>query len=173
MTSPSHEEQASSVTPPKLSSKEIDELLALRLIAKLATTDRSGTIHLVPMWFLRDSDRLLIPTSRLTHKYRNVKRTPSASVMVDISRSGLDLRGVLIRGSVELIEGDDAKRLNHSIHQRYVTVTGLDQPEVSDYLNGDDVTIAVSIDHIVSWNNAGSPAGEALLQSGHSLPLDL
>ncbi len=101
MTNPSHEEMEA-VAPPRLSAKEIDGLLAMRVIAKLATTDRGGTIHLVPMWFVRDSDRILIPTSRFTHKYRNVKRTPSASVMVDISRSGLDLRGVLIRGPVGL-----------------------------------------------------------------------
>jgi general stress protein 26 len=171
MTSPFPDDAASAA--PHLSPQEIDDLLALRLIAKLATFDRAGTIHLVPMWFMRDSDRILIPTSRLTRKYRNVRRRPMASVMIDLSRSGLDLRGVLIRGSVEIVEGPEALELNHAIHLRYVTPEGLEQPEVGGYLSGDDVTIAVSMDNVVSWNNAGSPAGVALTRTGRHRPIDL
>jgi general stress protein 26 len=71
-----------------------------RLIANLATVDSNGTIHVLPMWFLRIGDDICIPTSSHTHKYRNVKARPQASVMVDISREGLNLKGVLIKGKV-------------------------------------------------------------------------
>jgi nitroimidazol reductase NimA-like FMN-containing flavoprotein (pyridoxamine 5'-phosphate oxidase superfamily) len=166
-------EAAETIAPPRLSADEVDELLSKTLIAKLGTVDPSGTIHIVPMWFERVDSHIHIPTSHVTRKYRNLAGRPFASVMVDISRSGLDLRGVLIRGAVDLVEGDEARAFNRSIHRRYVTAEGLQQPEVAAYLSdGDDVTIRVSMDDIVSWNNAGSPAGMALIASGNAHPLD-
>jgi general stress protein 26 len=49
-----------------LSSVEIDKLLSMRLIANLATLDKYGSIHLMPMWFLRINNDICIPTSRYT-----------------------------------------------------------------------------------------------------------
>ena len=87
--------------PPVLAPADIEKLLSMRLIANLATIDDDGGIHMVPMWFLRIADDICIPTSRNTYKYHNLR--PSASVMIDVSRAGLNLKGVLIRGGVELI----------------------------------------------------------------------
>jgi hypothetical protein len=41
--------------------------------------------------------------------------------MIDVSRAGLDLKGVLIRGRVEFVYGEEARRINLSIHLKYVT----------------------------------------------------
>lgn len=173
MTSRSRNESKAAVTPPKLSPAEVDALLSMRLIAKLATIDDDGRIHLVPMWFRREGRYIFIPTSRFTRKYHNLARRPWCSLVVDISRSGLDLRGVLVRGSVELLEGAEARRLNRSIHERYVTDEGLQQEAVSVYLvEGDDITIRIEIDNMVTWNHAGSPAGRALAETGAFHQLD-
>jgi nitroimidazol reductase NimA-like FMN-containing flavoprotein (pyridoxamine 5'-phosphate oxidase superfamily) len=159
-------------TTPHLSTRETDELLSRTLVANIATVDPSGTVHIVPIWYERVDSHIHLPTSHRTRKYRNLVRHPFASVMVDVSRAGLDLRGVLIRGAVELVEGGDAKLLNRSIHLRYVSPEGLEQLEVAAYLSaGDDVTIRLSMDHIVTWNNAASPAGGALIASGNVRPL--
>ena len=85
--------------PLVLSSAETDELLSMTLVANLATIDDDGSIHLVPMWFLRIGNNIYIPTSHHTHKYRNLRVRPRASVMIDVSKAGLNLKGVLIRGS--------------------------------------------------------------------------
>jgi general stress protein 26 len=164
---------AAATKPPALSSTEIDELLSKTLIANLATLDKDGGIHISPMWFLRIDNDICIPTSSHTHKYRNLQARPRASVMIDISRAGLNLRGVLIRGRVELSYGEIAKQINHSIHLKYVTPEGLNDPEVASYLSeGDDVTIKVHMDHLVSWNLSDSKAGRALTIGGWFRPLD-
>jgi nitroimidazol reductase NimA-like FMN-containing flavoprotein (pyridoxamine 5'-phosphate oxidase superfamily) len=164
---------AAATKPPVLSSAEIDELLSKTLIANLGTLDTDGGIHILPMWFLRIDNDICIPTSSHTHKYRNLKARPHASVMIDISRAGLNLRGVLIRGQVELLYGEIAKQINHSIHLKYVTPEGLNDPEVASYLSkGDDITIKVHMDHLVSWNLSDSKAGKALSRSGWIRPLD-
>lgn len=80
-----HMSDASVTRPPVLSSVEIDELLSKTLIANLATLDNDGGIHILPMWFLRINNDICIPTSHYTHKYRNLKARPRASVMIDIS----------------------------------------------------------------------------------------
>lgn len=88
----SHPPDAAENKPPALSSTEIDDLLSKTLIANLATIDEDGGIHLLPMWFLRMGNDIYIPTSHRTHKYRNLRARPRASVMIDISKAGLNLK---------------------------------------------------------------------------------
>jgi nitroimidazol reductase NimA-like FMN-containing flavoprotein (pyridoxamine 5'-phosphate oxidase superfamily) len=160
--------------PPVLSSTEIDKILSMTLIANLATLNNDGDIHLLPMWFLRVGNDICIPTSRYTHKYRNLRARTRESVMIDVSRAGLDLKGVLIRGRVELVYGEDeARQINRSFHLKYVTPEGLSDVNVSAYLyKGDDVTVKIHMDHLISWNLAGSRSGKALSVSGGFRPLD-
>ena len=161
------------VKPPSLSSAEIDKILSMTLFANLATLGEDNTIHIVPMWFIRLGNDICIPTSRHTRKYRNLKARPYASVMIDISREGLDLKGVLIRGPVELVEGEEARKINHQIHLKYVTEEGLNERSVASYLSkGDDVTVRINMEHIVNWNLADSKAGRALRVKGGSRQLD-
>jgi nitroimidazol reductase NimA-like FMN-containing flavoprotein (pyridoxamine 5'-phosphate oxidase superfamily) len=166
-------DDAAATKPPVLNSAEIDDLLSKTLIANLATLDNDGGIHILPMWFLRIDNDICIPTSSHTHKYRNLQARQRASVMIDISRAGLDLRGVLIRGRVELLHGELARQINHSIHLKYVTSEALNDSEVASYLSkGDDITIKVHIDHLISWNLSNSKAGKALRMGGWFRPLD-
>jgi nitroimidazol reductase NimA-like FMN-containing flavoprotein (pyridoxamine 5'-phosphate oxidase superfamily) len=159
--------------PPVLAPAEIQKLLSMRLIANLATIDDDGGIHLVPMWFLRVADGICIPTSRNTHKYDNLRKRPHASVMIDVSRAGLNLKGVLIRGRVELIYGEETLRINRSIHSKYVMSEAPNNVKVASYLSeGDDVTMKVHMDRIISWNLNDSNAGKALSVGGWFYPLD-
>src|SRR5580765_619849 len=101
------------------------------------------------------------------------KPRPYASVMIDISRAGLDLRGVLIKGRVVLVEGDEAQRINRAIHLKYVTLEGLSDSNVASYLSkGDDITVKNHMDHLNNWNLVDSEAGMALRTGGWSRPLD-
>lgn len=159
----SHPPDAAENKPPALSSTEIDDLLSKTLIANMATIDEDGGIHLLPMWFLRMGNDICIPTSHHTHKYRNLRARPRASVMIDISKAGLNLKGVLIRGQVDLIEGEEAQRINRCIHLKYVTPDALKDPIVASYLSkGDDVTVKVHMDSLISWNLSDSKAGRVL-----------
>src|SRR5215467_2583447 len=93
--------------------------------------------------------------------------------MIDVSRAGLNLKGVLIKGGVELIYGEEALRINRSIHLKYVTPEALNDVKVATYLSrGDDVTVKVNMDRIISWNLSDSNAGKALSVGGWFYPLD-
>ena len=155
-----------------LSDELVTELLGARLIAKLATFNRDGSVHLVAMWFVWDGDALFIPTSRTTRKLRNLERDPRATVMVDDSRGGFDLRGVTLVGRVEIVAGDRARELNRRIHLKYITEEGLALEPVRSYLATDDVTIAFRPEHTSSWNLRSTDQGRALSESGLFEPLD-
>jgi len=166
-------QNSSQVNNLSLTKDEIDKILSMTLIAKLATLDYEGGIHIVPMWFIRIGNEICIPTSRRTRKYKNLVVRPYASVMIDISHEGLNLKGVLIKGNAEIIEGQDAHTINNSIHLKYVKPEGLSNSSVASYLSkGDDITIKIHMDKLVSWNLANSDAGIALLKNGWSRPLD-
>ena len=83
--------------------------------------------------------------------------------MIDVSKAGLNLKGVLIRDKMKLEDGEEAQQINRSIHLKYVTSDALNDPNVSSYLSkDDDITIKISMDHLISWNLADSKAGQAV-----------
>jgi PPOX class probable F420-dependent enzyme len=171
--SPDSSADAAAVMPLPLSPGDVHALLEQRLIANLASVNPDGSVHLIAMWFRRDGDRILFPTSHHTRKARNLRARPSATVMIDRSVGGLDLRGVVIRGSVSFVEGDEARALNRTIHERYVSAEGLALDAVAAYLgSGDDLTIAVAMERVSTWNLADGEAGRALRTAGAGLPLD-
>lgn len=137
-------------------------LLGARLMANLATHARDGAIHLVPMWFLWDGQAILIPTNHATQKVRNLERDPRASVMVDDSRDGFDLRGVTVMGKVALVRAPESFRLNRTIHLKYLTVAERDSARADAYLSTDDVTIRLKPIRAFAWDlrhtTSGSPA---------------
>lgn len=93
--------------------------------------------------------------------------------MIEEARGGLDLIGVLIRGQVEIVEGDEARALNRTIHLRYVTEAGLRQEPVAAYLGaGDDITLRIHMDEVKSWNLRAGAAAGSLRDSGQFHSLD-
>lgn len=140
-----------------LSSQEIDDVLSQRLLARLATYEADGGIHVVPMWYMRRDDTIVIPTSRQTHKIALLRRRPVASVAVDQYGAGAAVRGVMVRGEVSILDGDEALSTNCAIHERYVDAEALKSGPLADYLEGDDVTVAISMDKVHTWKVSTDP----------------
>jgi PPOX class probable F420-dependent enzyme len=158
--------------PDVLADELAGELLAARLIANLATLNRDGSVHLVGMWFLWDGDALLMPTSGRTRKAKNLQRDPRATVTIDDSRGGLDLRGVTMTGRATVEGGAGARAQNRRIHLKYLTERGRALAAVDRYLDTDDVTIRFVPERIGSWNLRDTDQSRALLETGEFLALE-
>jgi PPOX class probable F420-dependent enzyme len=141
--------------PRKLNKREIAALLRRSSIASLATVDRHGKPHVIPMWFRYVDGALLFPTSSKTRKIRHLAGNPQAAATIHETQGGIGNRGVLLRGHVEVLDGSNARQLNRSIHLRYVTARQLRNPVLQNYLATDDVTIRMAIEETVSWDFAG------------------
>lgn len=155
-----------------LSDELVQKLLASRLIANLATVNPDGSVHVVGMWYVWEEGRLLLPTNGRTQKARNLERDPRATVMIDDSRGGLDLRGVTLVCRAEIDRGGDAREVNRRIHLKYLTERGRTLPAVDGYLSTDDVTLKLEPIRISSWDLSSTAAGRALVESGEFRPLD-
>jgi PPOX class probable F420-dependent enzyme len=142
------------------------ELLEARLVANLATLNADGSVHLVGMWFLWDGEAILLPTSGATRKARNLERDPRATVMIDDSRGGFDLRGVTLVCRAEIVPSPEALELNRRIHLKYVTERGLGLDPVRTYLETDDVTLRLLPEKVSSWDLRSTEQGRALLTTG-------
>ena len=95
---------------PPLSDDERKTLLREAPIARLASVNPDGTIHIVALWFAYVDGDLIFGTQDMTNKVRNVRLDPRVTVLVDVEEP--ELRGVLIHGRAEL-DYDDvlAKRV--------------------------------------------------------------
>lgn len=147
------------------------ELLDACLIAKLATLDADGGIHIVGMWFLWDGEAVLLPTSRKTRKAKNIVRDPRATVMIDDSRGGFDLRGLTLMGRAELQGGAEALATNRRIHLKYLTERGRELEPVDRYLATDDVTIRFVPERASAWNLRDTDQGRAVARQDAFHPL--
>jgi len=135
-------------------------------MAKLGTHARDGGIHMVPMWFLWRGGLLLIPTNHATQKVRNLERDPRATVMIDDSGVGLDLRGITLRCAVDIVRAQRSYALNRAIHLKYLSSAERDLPDVDAYLSTDDVTIRLKPLSAFSWDLRNTPAERAILGDG-------
>jgi len=69
--------------------------------AALATVDADGAPHVVPVWFVRDGDDLVITTMSSSVKARNMAHSPRVALTVDEERMPLSF--VTVRGTATLI----------------------------------------------------------------------
>jgi PPOX class probable F420-dependent enzyme len=131
-------------------------LLAGRGDAILATVNRDGSPHTVPVGFTFEDDRFLIPSGARTRKVGNVERDPRARVLLVVASGvrGLDDGWVAADGSVEVIRGEDAQELNARSAGRYLTEEGL-EGFGRVFLPIMDVTVVVTPWRWHSWNEDG------------------
>lgn len=68
---------------PPLNEKDLKDLLARPLIAKVATAGKRGDLRISPVWFGEDDGSLLINTFDDSELVHNLRRDPKCSLMVD------------------------------------------------------------------------------------------
>jgi PPOX class probable F420-dependent enzyme len=100
--------------------------------AKLATTMRDGSPHVMPVWFVLEGEQLVFTTPGDSVKGRNLRRDPRASLVVDDERPPYAF--VHMRGTVALSEDpDELLRAATTIGGRYM---GADRAQEFGRRNG-------------------------------------
>ena len=80
-----------------------DEFLKKQKILHLATLDKKGNPHVVPVWYSFDSKKLYIGTNSKTEKAKNIKNNRKVSFCVDTGINSPNIFGVMGQGSAKLI----------------------------------------------------------------------
>jgi hypothetical protein len=129
--------------------EEVEDFLALPLIAKFSTHNKDGTIHTVPIWFKYLNGEVLLGTQEISQKAQNVKRDSRVTVLVDTSEPRL--KGVILYGKAEL-EFNDVIPKRISIFEKYMDPENA--PDLADRLASTwtPVVIRIKPDRIISFD---------------------
>lgn len=144
-----------------MSEAEIDELMRKQSRARIATIGPGAEINLTPMTFGWAGGRIYI--FGRGQKVANLRRNPTATVLVDVGEVWRELKGVMMRGRAWVLEDAAAEAADE-----FLAAAQLNIGEKSGLQNADGSTKphAVSASgrsrrwlvfepaHVVSWDNA-------------------
>ena len=81
----------------------------------LATVDKEGFPHVVAMGFYVEDGAFYMTSYAKAQKVVNIRRNPKIGLMVETGNGYAELRGVMVRGTCEIIDDVDMVRqvMNH------------------------------------------------------------
>lgn len=137
---------------PRMTDQEYREFLSEGTrTAKLATTRRDGSPHVVPIWFLLDGEDLILTTGKQSVKGRAIRRNGQVAVCVDDENPPYAF--VMIEGTTTITEEpDEMLRFSTRLAARYV---GEEKAEEYGRLNAaeGEMLVRVRPDKVVTENN--------------------
>lgn len=100
--------------------EEIKVFLAEQKVCRMATVDKDGMPHVIPMWYVILDGEIYIETTGNTKKVKNVESNKKTALIIDAGDSLYDYRGVMMQGSMEIVK-DKAlfERFREAYAQRY------------------------------------------------------
>ncbi len=103
-----------------MSPEDQQRFLADTRTITLSSIDGQGYPHSVAMWFGIIDGKIHMTTFRKSQKVVNLRRNPKIAVLAESGVRYSELRGVLIRGSCELVDDLElCKKILTEIHGRY------------------------------------------------------
>ena len=126
------------------------KFLKSQKILRLATIDRSGSPHIVPVWYMYKNNKIYIGTNTKTRKAKNVKKNPKVAFCVDIGINSPDITGIMSTGRAKLIlQEPKVKSIAKKILLRYFT--NLQNKSAQQLLNDTDCIIEITPKKITEW----------------------
>lgn len=130
----------------------VQQLLAGRYVASIATENPNGMIHQVAVWYWFDGRNIFVATSSRSRKARNLHSTPKVSLMID-SRDPAASYGITISGTPQVLNGEESRQKNQEIHRKYLSSAALADARVGPvFAAWDDVTIQITPQSVIAWD---------------------
>ena len=126
------------------------EFLKKQKILHLATVDKTGTPHIVPVWYMYSTNKIYIGTNTKTEKAKNIKTHKKVSFCVDVGVHAPNIFGVMGQGDARLIKKDQmVSRLAKKILLRYFKTLNSKSPR--EILDDTDCIIEIVPKEYVVW----------------------
>ena len=125
-------------------------------IGRLATVSGEGDPHVVPIWFERDGDRLLVHTQADSRKARNIAATGKFALTVDVET--LPYKGVAVSGPARVVANDeiDSIALVKRLSNAYMgSEAGPGFADSVAAMPGEHVTLVLDVADHASWDFFG------------------
>lgn len=88
----------------RMTPEEQEAFLEQARKASLSTVDQNGFPHVVAMGFLARDGEIYMTSFGKAQKVLNAKRNPKVGVLIETGQQYAEYRGVMIRGTCEVIE---------------------------------------------------------------------
>lgn len=133
----------------------INAFLSEPLIARVATADKSGQPHVVPVWFAWDGSALWISAFSSTRKVKDLEENPLISVAIDETTADDSTRAVILEGKAELLRAltEFLKRQFTWIYARYVGEDRVHEAKYQKWIDDPENTlIKLSPTKVYTWS---------------------
>ena len=125
------------------------EFIKSQKILRLATVDKNGVPHIVPVWYLYKNGNFYVGTNTSTKKAKNVRKNSKVSFCVDLGVHS-PIIGVMGIGNAKLIlRKNDVARIAKTILLRYFK--SLNNKYAQELLSQTDCVIEIVPKKITSW----------------------
>lgn len=135
--------------------KFINHFLEQPLIARMATADKNGQPHVVPVWYGWDGECLWISSFSNTRKITELEKNPRISVCIDVTGEAGGTKAVIFEGEVELVKkpAELLRRQFHWIYQRYLGEKGVLEKEPQEWIQDPhNLLIKLIPARVFTWN---------------------
>lgn len=140
----------------KMSEQEIWKFIESQKTIQVATINKDGSPHVMPLWFAIDDGRVVLETFTKSQKVVNLERDDRISVLFEDGDAYNDLKGVSIRGRAQLVH-EQAE-----VHRLHMAVLVRNQPEVPvDLLEkatasmvGKKTAIVIEPERFITWDHS-------------------
>jgi PPOX class probable F420-dependent enzyme len=133
---------------------ELQDFIESQKTIQVATINKDGTPHLVPLWFAVVDGDIVLETFTKSQKVVNLERDPRMTVLLEAGKAYEELRGATIYAEAELVR--DVDRV-HDLHMAVLTrntdipVETLDK--VSRGMAPKKTAIVVKVKRCFSWDH--------------------
>ena len=139
----------------RMSDSELWAFIETQKSVQVATINRDGTPHLVPLWFAIDDGAVILETFSKSQKVKNLERDPRITILFEDGDVYKDLRGVSISATAELVR--EVERV-HDLHMKVLLRNTPEIPEhVLDKATRDmapkKTAIVIRPEKVVSWDH--------------------
>lgn len=147
----------------RLNSEEIDALMRSEGRMRIATIGPGNKINMTPMAFGWAGG--CVYTFGRGQKIANLRRNPTATVLVDVGSAWRELKGVMFHGTAKVLETSDDELADPNLAEAQLNMgrkAGLNKdgqivPHAATASGRSRRWIAFTPDTVVSWDNAKLP----------------
>lgn len=136
----------------KISRQAMKIFLGQQKVCRLATVDRRGQPHVVPVWHIVLDGDIYIETSPRSKKGQNLRANPKMALVVDAGDGFDTYKGVMIQGTVEFVKDKQTlERFREAMAQRYFGTA--EHPGYKYLVSGSDpLLMKVIPKKVVTWD---------------------
>ena len=139
----------------RMTDDELWAFIEAQKSVQVATINRDGTPHLVPLWFAVDAGAVVLETFSKSQKVKNLERDPRISILFEDGHVYQELRGASISATAELVR--DVERV-HALHMKVLL---RNTPEIPEHVLEEatrsmapkKTAIVIRPEKVVSWDH--------------------